>query len=206
MRQNHTPSWLFSLVVGVMVLGILFALPNLFGEDPAIQLTPADGTEPPEAVVEDVEGFLQGEGLPFEQARLVDGKTVMVTFKDTATQGDALDPLRERYSDGYITALTTMPRMPDFMRSLGLRPMALGLDLRGGVHFLFEVDLDVALAKFMEQSEGTFRQALREANDRQGIRSLGYETNEDTNTITYKFRDRETAVEAEREMRKISTE
>ncbi|MEM9385895.1 MAG: protein translocase subunit SecD [Pseudomonadota bacterium] len=206
MRQNHTPSWLLGLVVGVMVLGILFALPNLFGEDPAIQLTPADGSAPPEAVVADVEDFLQGEGLPYDQARLVDSKTVMVTFEDTAAQGDALDPLRDRYRDGYITALTTMPRMPDFMRALGLRPMALGLDLRGGVHFLFEVDLEVALEKFIEQSEGTFRQVLREANGRQGIRSQGYEVIEETNTIIYKFRDRETAVEAEREMRQISTE
>ncbi len=206
MRQNHTPGWLLSLVVSVMVLGLLLALPNVFGEDPAIQLTPSDGSAPPEEAVAAVEEFLQGEGLPYEGARLVDSKTVMVTFGDTAAQGDALDPLRDRFEAGYITALTTMPRMPDFLRAMGLRPMSLGLDLRGGVHFLFEVDLDIALSKFIEQSEGTFRQALLDANDRQGIRSIGSAQDVENRSITFRFRDRDTAIEGERVMRQTSNE
>ncbi|MEO0971986.1 MAG: protein translocase subunit SecD, partial [Pseudomonadota bacterium] len=206
MRQNHTPGWLLGLVIGVVLLGALFALPNLFGEDPAIQLTPQDGSAPPQGAVDAVEEHLQQESLAFERVRLIDGKTVMVTFADTADQGDALDSVRERFEEGYVTALTTMPRMPDFMRALGLRPMALGLDLRGGVHFLFEVDLDIALAKFLEQSEGTFRQALRDANEREGIRSLGSTTDKRTNTITFRFPNREVAIEAEREMRRASSE
>lgn len=204
MRQNHYPAWLNALVLGVVLVGALLALPNLFGEDPAIQIAPDDGSRATQADRERVERLLEAEELPHKAVRQLDG-AVMVTFDSPGAQRDALAPLREEFQEGYTTALTSLSRMPDFLRAMGLRPMALGLDLRGGVHFLFEVDLDSALDKYVEQAEGTFRAALREPpGGGEGIRSLG--STIDETAVTFTFSSRESAIEAERVMRRTSNE
>jgi len=158
---NRYPTWKNVLVVAVVLVGIAFALPNVFGEDPAIQIS-LQTTQPlDEAAVDRVEGVLQQAAIGHEAAYLEEGR-VMVRLPSVEDQLRALDLLRDDLGDAYVAALTLAPRTPDFLRSIGLRPMSLGLDLRGGVHFLYEVDMEAAIDQYLERYESDFRAMLRE--------------------------------------------
>ena len=153
--------WVNLLVAGVVLFGLLFALPNIYGEDPAIQVALQNGDPLNEAAVTRIEGILQGEGLEITDAFLEEGR-VVVRFAEEEAQFRAKPKLEETLGEEYISAMTLAPRMPDWMRSLGLNPMSLGLDLRGGVHFLFEVDMEAAIAQVMQNYERDFKTLLRE--------------------------------------------
>jgi preprotein translocase subunit SecD len=199
MRQNTYPGWLNGLVLGVVLFGVLFALPNVFGEDPSIQIAPDDGSPVAAEEVGVVQEFLEGEGLAHRAVREID-EAVVVTFEDAEDQRRALAPLRARYEEGYTAALSYQPRTPGFLRAFGLKPMALGLDLRGGVHFLFEVDLEQAIDRAMEQADRSFAAVLRENE----LRRTSQER--DGNTIRIVFPDEQRAIEAERALRASTDE
>jgi preprotein translocase subunit SecD len=201
MRHNHYPGWVNALVLGVVALGVLFALPNVFGEDPSIQIAPEDGSAVATEETDIVRAFLENEGLAFLDVREID-RTVVVTFPDTEDQRRALEPLRGRYADGFTTALSYQARTPGFLRAMGLKPMALGLDLRGGVHFLFEVDLEQALDRALNQTERSFAAVLRDQD--KPLRFTGLERS--GNTVRVDFSNEQTAVEAERVLRASTDE
>jgi preprotein translocase subunit SecD len=158
---NRFPIWKNVLVAGVVLIGLLFALPNVFGDDPAVQIS-LETTQPlDDMAVARVEGVLQQAVIPHEAAYLQEGR-VLVRFSNVEQQLKAVDLLRDDLGPTYVVALTLAPRTPAWLRSLGLRPMSLGLDLRGGVFFLYEVDMEAAINQALDRYESDFRSMLRD--------------------------------------------
>jgi preprotein translocase subunit SecD len=158
---NRFPLWKNLLVVAILLLGLVFALPNIFGDAPAIQVTADTGQPLDEAALERVAGILDAAQVRHETSYLEDGR-VTVHFEDVEEQLRALDLVRERLGPGFVAALTLSPQTPAFLRAIGLKPMSLGLDLRGGVHFMYEVDMEAAIGQALDRFETDFRTMLRD--------------------------------------------
>ncbi len=156
------------LVLGVIVLGLLVALPNIFGEDPALQISRDDGLPMDPLEMDPIENVLRADGLTWNSLFLEEGKA-LVRFASVEDQLKANDQLKDQLGKSYVVALTLAPRTPDWLRSLGLQPMSLGLDLRGGVHFLFEVDVDAAVKQRLQAYEKDFSKLLRDERIRRSV-------------------------------------
>jgi preprotein translocase subunit SecD len=149
-------------ICAVLLLGVLMALPNIFGSDPAIQVSREDGTDVVSSFIEEIENLLDGAGISMSSIDLR-GNAAIVRFQDNESQLAASVVLREAL-DLHVVALTLAPRTPRWLQSIGFRPMNLGLDLRGGVYFLYQVDLDTAINQYLESFQGTIMQAFRSEN------------------------------------------
>jgi preprotein translocase subunit SecD len=158
--MNQYPGWKYALVILVAVFGIIVALPNLYGEDPAVQVS-TDSGEISAALQEQVTTLLDDADVETKSVELERG-LLMARFKTTEAQLLAVDVLNAGLEEDVMVALNMAPRMPDWMASIGLQPMNLGLDLRGGVHFLLEVDMDAAIGQQLERYETDARILLRE--------------------------------------------
>lgn len=169
--MNRYPLWKNLLVVGIVLFGALVAAPNLFGDDPALQITREDGNPLAGVAVNTITARLDSDEIAFSAAEVENG-AVLVRFPDVASQLRASAALGEELPF-HVVALTLAPRTPAFFRLLGLQPMSLGLDLRGGVHFLYQVDLDSALRQYLETYESDLRADLREAGVRNRVRLNG---------------------------------
>jgi preprotein translocase subunit SecD len=172
--MNHYPVWKNLLVLAVLLLGLFIAMPNLFGEDPALQVSRDSGTEMVELEFNQVSLVLDEGGVEFSSVYQENGRA-LVRFDSVENQLRASDLLREELGKAYVVALTLAPRTPGWLRTLGLKPMSLGLDLRGGVHFLFEVDIDAAIQQRLEQYESDFDKLLRENRIKRKTRFAGDE-------------------------------
>jgi preprotein translocase subunit SecD len=157
------PRWKYVLVAVVLVLACLFALPNVFGEDAALQVARKDRGAVDAASQDRVEGFLKERGVALGSS-YVDNGRLMLRFADVSSQLRARDAVNEALGQEYVTALSFAPRMPDWLRAIGLRPMPLGLDLRGGLYLLYQVDVNGAVDQLLEVYEQDFRRAL--SNDK----------------------------------------
>jgi preprotein translocase subunit SecD len=166
--MNRYPWWRNALIVLVMLAALLVALPNLFGEEPALQISQASGVKLGDAQLEEVRRLLAGAGIQADSTRAEDGR-LMVRFASVEDQIKAGDKVRETLGKSYVVALTLAPRTPAWLAALGLRPMSLGLDLRGGVHFLFQVDMDTALRQRMERYAADFSKILRDNRIRRNV-------------------------------------
>ena len=166
--MNRYPLWKYLLVITVLLVGLVYALPNLFPEDPALQITSATPQPIDQNLQTRVEAVLQEGSLEYKSAS-ADEEKLMFRFNDPDTQLAAFSLVRESLGSQYITALNLAPATPAWLRSLNALPMYLGLDLRGGVHFLLEVDMKAAVTKAVERNQMDFRNTLREAK----IRYLG---------------------------------
>ena len=157
--------WKYYLVAVVLVLGLLCASPNFFGEDPALQIARKDHAPVTEETTKQIETFLKDKKVRFERSYIDKGR-MMVRFGGVPEQLAARDAVdgNPDYSNTYITALSFAPRTPGFLRSLGLRPMALGLDLRGGLYLLYQVDVNSAVSQALEGYAQDARRALATAN------------------------------------------
>lgn len=151
--------WKYVLVVLVIALAFVFALPNVFGEDAALQVARKDRAAIDVAAQATVEKFMKDRQVPFVRSYLDSGR-LMLRFNDVANQLRARDAVNESLGQDYVTALSFAPRMPDWLRGIGLRPMPLGLDLRGGLYLLYQVDVDGAVDQLLEVYEQDFRRAL----------------------------------------------
>ncbi len=169
--MNRYPLWKNLLVLFVVLGGALLALPNIYGDDPALQITREDGSPMSELTVSGIRSTLEEQEVEFIEAAL-DGDAAIVRFPDVATQLRASEALNEVLPI-HVVALTLAPRTPPLLRALGLKPMSLGLDLRGGVHFLYQVDLDTALRQFIGSYETSLRTEFREAGIRNRITLVG---------------------------------
>ncbi|KJG02434.1 preprotein translocase subunit SecD [Photobacterium angustum] len=149
------------MVLFALIIGLLYALPNVYGEDPAIQITGARGASVNMSALDTVTEDLKKNKIPYKSAVFEKG-SVLVRFNDTDTQISARDILNSELGDDYVVALNLAASTPSWLESIGASPMKLGLDLRGGVHFLMEVDMDAAMDKLLGQQEETFRTELRE--------------------------------------------
>ncbi|AJJ20692.1 preprotein translocase subunit SecD [Yersinia intermedia] len=151
------------MLIVVIFIGLLYALPNLYGEDPAVQITGARGIAASETTLVQVRDVLEKDNIASKSIALENG-AILARFKDPDVQLRAREALMAAMGDKYVIALNLAPATPSWLAKLGAEPMKLGLDLRGGVHFLMEVDMDTALGKLQEQTMDTLRTDLREKN------------------------------------------
>ena len=155
--------WKYLLIAIVLLLALLFALPNFFGEDPALQVARKDHGAISADATQALEAFLRQRNVHFVKSYIDSGR-LMVRFANVPDQLAARDAVEEQYKGTYITALSFAPRTPELLRMLGLRPMPLGLDLRGGLYLLYQVDVNAAVAQALEGYAQDARRALAAAN------------------------------------------
>jgi preprotein translocase subunit SecD len=153
--------WKYWLVIMVVVVGTLFALPNVFGTAPALQLSRNDRVAMDDAGQKRVVGVLEAAKAAPEASYLEKDRLVL-RFADPQLQAAAREAIIKGTSGDYLVALSDVPRTPNWMRRVGLKPMSLGLDLRGGVHFVYEVDVKGALVQAAERMERDVRTSLRD--------------------------------------------
>ncbi len=159
--MNRYPMWKNIFVAIMILIGLIYTIPNFFGESPAVQITPAKSTTKLDsALLGQIETIFKQEKIEYEGVYL-DARGVKARFASTDTQIKAKDVLQANLGKDYTVALNLLSRSPDWLRSFGAKPMYLGLDLRGGVHFLMQVDMKAALSKAAERFVGDFRIALR---------------------------------------------
>jgi preprotein translocase subunit SecD len=159
--MNRYPMWKNILVAVMILIGLIYTIPNFFGESPAVQITPAKSTTKLDsALLGKVEDIFKQEKIEYDGV-FQDTRGVKARFKNTDTQIRAKDVLQANLGTDYTVALNLLSRSPNWLRSLGAKPMYLGLDLRGGVHFLMQVDMKAALSKAAERFVGDFKIALR---------------------------------------------
>jgi len=159
--MNQYPAWKYLLIVVILVLGTLYALPNLFGEDPALQVTSARGFSIPLDLEANIGDALVVEQLEYKNKEQ-QGNRLLYRFNSTEDQLRAADVLKEALGEQYVVALNLAHSTPTWLRSIGGKPMTLGLDLQGGVHFLMQVDMDTARSQQLDRYVDDIRTALRE--------------------------------------------
>ncbi|MBU6211852.1 MAG: protein translocase subunit SecD [Gammaproteobacteria bacterium] len=157
------PRWKYTIVAIVLILAGLFALPNVFGEDAALQVARKDREAISEESRASVETLLRGKGVTVARSYIDDGR-LMLHFGEVPEQLKARDIVNDELAKDYVTALSFASRAPDWLRNLGLRPMPLGLDLRGGLYLLYQVDVDGAVNQLLEVYEQDLRRALSDAD------------------------------------------
>lgn len=166
--MNKYPLWLNTLVLAIFLAGCLFALPNLYGSVDAVQIADNDGVAYDESRLAEFVRTVENAGVTPEAAFLQDGRAV-IRFDSTEDQEAAGERLKSTYDREANVAATLAPKLPEWVRNLGLNPMSLGLDLRGGVYVLLEVDMDTALDSRMQGYQQSFDERLREAKIRHRV-------------------------------------
>jgi preprotein translocase subunit SecD len=160
--MNRYPFWKYALIVVALVVGILYTLPNFFAEVPAVQVSTSKATIKIDAsTLQTVEDTLKAAGIAYSGAAL-DATGIKVRLADADTQLKAKDALQQKLGENYIVALNLLSSSPQWLSSIGALPMYLGLDLRGGVHFLLQVDMKAALDKAADRYLTDVRSLLRE--------------------------------------------
>lgn len=149
------------MLIVVLLVGLLYALPNLYGEDPAVQITGARGSAASEQTLVQIQTALKQDNIQSKSLALENG-AIMARFANTDVQMRAREAIIKTLGDNYVVALNLAPATPSWLAMLNAEPMKLGLDLRGGVHFLMEVDMDTALGKLQEQNIDNLRSDLRD--------------------------------------------
>jgi preprotein translocase subunit SecD len=160
--MNRYPLWKYVVIAIALLIGLLYTLPNLFPEVPAVQVSSGrSNVKIDAALLQSVETTLKDAAIPFNGAML-DATGVKVRFADPDTQLKAKDALQKKLGDSYIVALNLLSSSPQWLSGIGALPMYLGLDLRGGVHFLLQVDMKAALDKAADRYTTDFRSMLRD--------------------------------------------
>jgi preprotein translocase subunit SecD len=160
--MNRYPLWRYIVIGVALLLGLLYTLPNFFGEVPAVQISPVRTTEKADiGLLARAESALKAAGINHTGAEM-DERSVKLRFEDTDTQLKAKDAVQSALGQGYTVALNLLPASPVWLHAIGALPMYLGLDLRGGVHFLLQVDMDAAVNKALESYYGDLRGLMRE--------------------------------------------
>jgi preprotein translocase subunit SecD len=193
--MNQYPLWKYLLIMASVVLGLVYALPNLYGESPAVQVQPLhSGLKADTALLKRVEDTLRGAGLNPE-ADSLDATSVKVRFADTDSQLKAKDVLQKQLGEDYVVALNLLSRSPQWLSGIGALPMYLGLDLRGGVHFLLQIDMKGAIDKALESAASDIRSTLRDQNiPYSGVSREG-------RMVTTRFRDADARSKGENELK-----
>jgi preprotein translocase subunit SecD len=185
--MNRYPIWKYAIIMIAFVVGVLYTLPNFFGEAPAVQVSAAKVAFKVDASTQvRVEEALKTAGITADVITL-EGSSIKARFSNTDTQLKAKDAIQKALipdpaNPGYVVALNLLSRSPEWLKSLNANPMYLGLDLRGGVHFMLQVDMQAALTKKAESLAGDIRTSLREKN----VRHSGIGRNGQTIEIRFK--------------------
>uniref|UniRef100_Q31FZ7 Protein translocase subunit SecD n=1 Tax=Hydrogenovibrio crunogenus (strain DSM 25203 / XCL-2) TaxID=317025 RepID=Q31FZ7_HYDCU len=193
--SNQYPAWKYLLLLIVLVLGVIYAAPNIFGDDPAVQISPAKSVQFDASTEDLVTQTLQKASLKPKSMAYQNGQ-FLIRFHNTDEQMKARSALKEVMGRQAVVALNLAPATPDILRAVGGEPMYLGLDLRGGVHFLMDVDMEAAVQKTYNRYVDEVKGAFREARIR--YLSVSYETDH----LMIKFRDAKSVSAAQAEMEK----
>lgn len=189
MLLNRYPMWKNILVLFVVVIGFIYAAPNLYGEDPAVQISGSTAIVD-NNTLDTITQTLQTAAIPFQQPQITD-HTALVRFASTDEQLKAKELLQAKFGDDYLVALNLAPATPAWLKSLGAMPMKYGLDLRGGVYFLLQVDVESVLKQRIEGDLQSIAQALRD----QRIRYSGV-TRNGSDAISLQFRAQDAELDA----------
>ena len=182
--MNQYPWWKNALIGLVIVLGVIYALPNVYGDNPAVEISGTHGAKLGHETLTQVQGFLVDAHLPYLRISPTT-KGIQVRFARAGVQLRARDLIAQKLGPHYHTALALAPAAPHWLRALGARPMYLGLDLRGGVHFLLKVDMDAALHKALVEDTRALRRSLRHHHIRYREARL-----RKSGTLRLRFRDK----------------
>lgn len=175
------PAWKYLLILVVLVISTLYALPSLYPDEPAVQISGAKaGTLIDETVIQKAEQILKADDIRSHDNSFTKN-AALLRLSSSEEQLKAKDSLRQGLGDDYVVALNLAPTTPDWLQKIGAKPMKLGLDLRGGVHFLLEVDMDKAIAQRMETSASDLRRDFRDNKIKFNSLSL----NNDTITVQF---------------------
>lgn len=188
--QNRFPAWKNFLILAVFLIGLLYALPNLFGEDPSVQLSPLRDATLDQSTEGSIKGILHDAGIKPKSVELEEGR-MLIRFTGTEDQLEAADLLKSSLGNEYTVALNLAPATPAWLSAINAEPMYLGLDLRGGVHFLLEVDMEAALRQAEERYIDDMRSVLRSHK----IRYLSVDR--ENGVMTVKLRDEQSLAQAE---------
>lgn len=188
--HNRYPMWKYVLLVFMVIFAAIYAAPNLYGEDIAVQISHQDASPVSQSDVNKVTDALKQHNIPFLSAG-IDEKQILVRFEDTDTQLKASDYIKATVGDKYIVAPNLAARTPQWLQNLGAEPLKLGLDLRGGVHFLLNVDINAVMKARETGDVHSISNELRQANIR-----YSRLTSSPNNGIVINFRDEQTLQQA----------
>ena len=189
--MNRYPLWKYLLLLFVTVISAIYALPNIYPQDPSVQISARHGTVDP-GLTGRVTKVLNEGKLPYKGTEIT-GDRLLIRFEDSDTQLKAVDQLQVELGADYVTALNIAPSTPGWLQAIGGRPMYLGLDLRGGVRFLMEVDM----AKVVEQTYDRYISELRNGLREEKIRFLSIDKDSDSG-LKMSFSDAEVRAQAEK--------
>ncbi len=195
---NKYPTWKYVLLVCILLVGIIYALPNVFGEDPAIQVLASSGYTLTPKTSEDIKKALDGADIKYKTIH-PEENALLIRFADQQAQLKAKEVISQQLGENYIVALNLAPKTPEWLSALGAKPMKLGLDLRGGVHFLMEVDVNTAVNRRLESEFSDIRNTLRD--DKIRYRQIAKSTD---SSISVSFDDEATLQKAEQAIRNRS--
>jgi preprotein translocase subunit SecD len=187
---NQYPLWKYLLLLIVLGTSALYALPNVYGEDPALQVSSSRNSSVDISTQEKMRALLEEADVAYKSILLAN-EQILVRFANTDLQLKAKEIVKDGLGRGYVVALNLAPRTPDWLRAMNASPMYLGLDLRGGVHFLMEVDVNAAVSQAEERYIGDFRGLLRENKIRYakiGRYQNPVEGSEDDTAVEVKFK------------------
>ncbi|HEV2614306.1 MAG TPA: protein translocase subunit SecD [Gammaproteobacteria bacterium] len=190
--MNRYPLWKNILLVIIVILGFLYASPNLFGDDASVQVSGKHGAMINSAVLTQVENVLSQQQLPYKSAKIEnqENQNILVRFNNTDTQLKASDFIKAALGDDYTVALSLAPATPDWLTSIGALPMKLGLDLRGGVHFLINVDIDSVISR---RQQGVVTSMIADLRDKHIRYSNVVLQNDNSILLTFRDADQKTA-------------
>lgn len=180
--MNRYPTWKYLLICILILLGVIYAAPNIFGDDPAIEISAKNNAPLNIETSTQIQNALKNNQLNALSIKK-HNDNLLVRFQDTDNQLRASDVIKAALGNNYVVALNLAPRTPAWLRSLGANPMKLGLDLRGGVHFLYELDTSGLVKAHLEGDQRNIMDQLREANIRYSNIDI------QNNAINIEFRD-----------------
>ena len=196
--MNRYPAWVYAIVAIAITVGLLYTLPNFFGEVPAVQVSPLKATIKADTeLLAKVETSLKAAGIQ-NTGMFLEPNGIRARFADTDVQIKARDVLQGKLGEDYIVALSLLSNSPAWLTSIRALPMYLGLDLRGGVHFLMQVDMKAALTRKAEGTAGDIRSTLRDKRIPYGGLSR------DGQVVQVRFRDAATRDKGIAEMQRLS--
>ncbi len=197
--MNKYPVWKYAVISIVLVVAFLFALPNFFGEVPAVQVSGLRANKADAALLTRVQDTLKAANLATDSIEL-EGEALKIKIKDADTQLKVRDELQNKLGEGYVAALTLLSNSPPWLHKIGAQPMYLGLDLQGGVHYLMQVDMKAAVDKALERYTGEIRVLLRDKK----IYHNGI--SRDGNNVVVRFREQAEFDKARKEISSASPE
>lgn len=192
--MNRYPIWKYVLLLVALVIGIIYALPNVYGEDPSVQISSAaPGTTLNTVDEQAVQQALSSKHLPYESIRF-EGKSIVIRFDTIDQQTNAQDYLKAYFQDKYLIAISLAPAAPAWLQAVGANPMRLGLDLRGGIHFLLQIDTDSITQARLQSDVRNIADMMRDKH----LRYSGITPQPKSNAIHLNFTDETTLNAAEK--------